>query len=105
MSKPTPAAIAAEIKETADRLGWVINVRGAILTISKRFTPGSNDELVGCDMEYSSILGKLPRPRPGSDWGTDCGGIGAMTALEQGLFVMNKSGGNKRVLNALARIV
>jgi len=104
MTKPAPADTARNIKEMADRLGWTINVRGSILTIYKTFTPGNNDELVTADMEYGSILGLLPRSRPGSDWGTDCGGMGSIEALKTGHFTMNKSGGNKRVLNALAKL-
>lgn len=101
----TAKETAAKIKTIADRYGWSLNVRGSILTITKRFTPGDNDGLVECDMEYSSVLGALPRSSAGSDWGTDCGGIGALSALKSGCFVMNRSGGNKRVLATLAKII
>ncbi len=105
MAKAKPAEIAKAIKELADEYGWRIIIRGDILTIKKRITIGSNDELVTADMQYGSILGRLPRTSPGSDWGTDCGGIGALTALNTGVFTMNRSGGSKLVLKALAKIV
>ncbi|MGW8177547.1 MAG: hypothetical protein ACWGQW_01960 [bacterium] len=98
------AATALKIKETATRLGWKVMVRGSVLTIVKYFPAGNNDKLVECDMEYYDILGLLPGSG-GSVWGTDCGGIGAYSALKSGVFRMNKSGGQKRVLQALAKIV
>ncbi len=105
MSKAKPAEIAKSIKELADAYGWNVIVRGDILTIKKRFPAGDNSELVKADMEYGSILGRLPRTRAGSDWGTECGRIGAISALKLGLFTMNRSGGSKPVLKALAKIV
>jgi hypothetical protein len=55
-------------------------------------------------MEYYSILELLPTTSPGSVWGTDGGGIGAISAMNTGVFTMNKSGGSKRVLSALKKI-
>lgn len=105
MPKVTKSAIdALAIKSKADELGWKITVRGSILTITKRITPGCNESFTTADMEYFSILSLLKRSSPGSDWGTDGGGIGAMTAMQTGTFTMNRSGGNKNVLRALARI-
>jgi hypothetical protein len=95
---------ARKIVEMCDRLGWTYEVRGSILTISCTFPKGLVDGLNACDSEYYSILELLPRTSPGSDWGTDCGGIGAMSALKSGMFRMNRSGGSKRVLNALAKM-
>jgi len=40
---------------------------------------------------------------PGSVWGTDGGGVGAISALKSGTFEMKKSGGSKRVLKAIER--
>jgi hypothetical protein len=94
--------IALNIKETATRLGWDLEVRGSILTITKRIR--GKEEFVTADMEYYSILGLLPTTSAGSIWGTDGGGIGAVSAMSKGLFVMNKSGGSKRVLTALAKL-
>ena len=98
------ADTAREIMNLATRLGWFVTVRGSILTITKRFTAGSSTEFAQCDMEYGSILGLLPRTRSGSDWGTDGGGIGALSAINSGKFTMNRSGGSVRVLRALEKM-
>jgi len=92
---------ATEIAEACKRLGWSYEVRGSILTIRKRIVSGDNDSFAQADGEYYDILGRLPSTRSGSVWGTDGGGIGGMTAMNTGMFTMNKSGGAKRVLNAL----
>jgi len=105
MAKLSPSDTALAIKAAADKFGFQLEVRGGILTVHKSFTPGSNDGFVECDMMYYSVLGLLPRTEPGSDWGTDGGGIGGMVALNSGRFKMNRSGGSKRVLNALAKLV
>lgn len=101
--KLSPSEIAAKIKSVCDELGWSFSVRnGSLLTITKRIS--GNDEFVRADMEYYSILGLLPSTSAGSIWGTDGGGIGALSAMNSGMFTMNKSGGSKRVLNALKKL-
>jgi hypothetical protein len=101
-TKLTAKESAAKLAALAREYGWAFTVRGTVLTITKPIS--GKDELVTADMEYGSILGCLPSTSAGSVWGTDCGGIGAMSALSTGLFKMNKSGGSKRVLNALKKL-
>ena len=95
---------ATKIANRCKELGWYFSVRGSILTIYKEIARDNKDDLVRADMEYYSILGLLKRSSPGSDWGTDCGGIGALSALSSGLFTMNRSGGNKNTLKVLAKM-
>jgi hypothetical protein len=95
---------AQKIVDIAKEYGWELNVRGSILTITKDGI-SSNEDFVRADMEYYSILGILPSTGPGSIWGTDGGGIGALSAMRSGVFTMNKSGGSKRVLSALKNMV
>ena len=95
---------ALSIKSMCEKLGWTYTVRGSVLTIKKQIGVGSTDEFIGADMEYYSILGLLPSTGPGSIWGTDGSGIGALSAINSGVFTMNKSGGNKRVLSALEKL-
>ena len=99
MSKAT----AIQIKNIAAELNWTLEVRGSILTIKKAIS--GNSEFCNADMEYYSILGLLPSTSAGSIWGTDGGGIGALSAMKTGVFTMNKSGGSKRVLSALSKIL
>ena len=99
MSKAT----AIQIKNIAAELNWTLEVRGSILTIKKVISGES--EFCNADMEYYSILGLLPSTSDGSIWGTDGGGIGALSAMKTGVFTMNKSGGSKRVLSALSKIL
>ena len=96
---------ARKLLNKANELEWSVSVRGSILTITKHIRPGSNDDFVTADMEYYSILSLLPSTSAGSTWGTDGGGIGAISAMNSGVFTMKKSGGSKRVLNALKKIV
>ena len=105
MNKPSPTDIARKIADTAARLGYALQVSGCTLTITKRFQPGSNDAFVECDMTYFEVLGLLPQTQSGSTWGTDGGGMGGAIALKSGNFRMNKSGGSKRVLAALKKLI
>jgi len=102
--KETSAEIATRFVETCRKYGWNYEVRGSILTITKKIIPGDNDSLTRADMEYGSIFCHVPRTTSGSTWGTDCGGIGALSALNSGNFKMNMSGGSKRVLTAISKI-
>ena len=94
---------ASKILAVAKELGWDVTVRGSILTITKSGI-NSKDDFVRADMEYYSILGLLPSTSAGSIWGTEGGGIGALSAMSSRVFKMNKSGGSVRVLNALKKI-
>lgn len=99
MSKET----ANQILTTAKELNWKLEVRGQILTVKKQIS--GREEFITADMEYYSILGLLPYTSAGSIWGTDGGGIGAISAMNNGVFTMNKSGGSKRVLSALSKLI
>lgn len=98
-----PVQIAEKFKTECRRLGWRWSTDSSILTISKHFTPGSNEEFVDCDSQYHHILAIIPRTSPGSIWGTDSGGIGALSAIRSGTFVEHKSGCSKRILNLLKK--
>ena len=88
----------------SNELNWTLEVRGSILTIRKQIH-STNESFCKADMEYYSILDLLPYTSAGSMWGTDGGGIGAISAMKSGVFTMNKSGGSKRVLSALSKII
>jgi hypothetical protein len=103
-TKISSSDIAKKIYETCEQLGWKYQVRGQILTIIKEIFPNNNSDFCRADSEYYDILSLLPRTSPGSDWGTDGGGIGALSAMKNGLFVMNRSGGSLRILKALAKM-
>ena len=98
-------AIATKIVEAAKNLGWSISVRNTVMEITKEFTPNSRSEFVQADMEYYSILSLMPTTSAGSVWGTDGGGVGAVSAMEKGLFSMKKSGCSKMVLKALEKMI
>lgn len=104
-NKSSAVQSAQVLKSKADELGFSLTVRGTILTVSKRITPGDNASFADADMSVYSVLELLPRTSPGSDWGTDGGSIGGMTAMQTGRFVMNRSGGSARILKALASIL
>ena len=99
--KQNPQQIAQSIKDKCAILNWSYSVRGSIFTITKKITPNNNDAFCAADSEYYEILSLLPSTSAGSIWGTDGGGIGAITAMQNGVFKMNKSGGSKAVLKQL----
>ena len=97
--------VAQAIKDNADLYGWRIRVvEGSILVISRSFTPNDLKAFADCDATYMSVLGLAPRTRPGSDWGTDGSGVGALSAIKNGTFIMYRSGVSKRVLSALSKM-
>ena len=89
----------AKLKE----YGWTLGrVGGSIVTIQKEIGRDNREEFVKADMEYYSILAYAPG-KGGSIWGTDGGGIGALSAMKSGRFTMNKSGVGARFINALRK--
>ena len=104
-TKRDNAAVAAEFAAACRAAGWGFVVGdGSVVSIFKNFAAGSNAGLCECDSEYHGLLSRLPRSQAGSDWGTDCGGIGALSALKSGRFVMNRSGVNRLVMRELAKL-
>lgn len=97
--------IAHKIIGEATKYGWKVFVRGSILTIHKNFTPGDNAAYCDADSEYYGILDLLKSTSAGSVWGTTGDGIGGHVGLTGGYYTVNKSGGNKRVLNALSKML
>lgn len=95
--------IAAKILNMAKSLGWSINIRNTVLEITKPIS--TMEEFVTADGEYYSILGLVPTTSAGSTWGTDGGGVGAVSAMNRGIFSMKKSGCSVRVLNALEKMM
>lgn len=103
--KNSATEVAKKIMTKAKQLGWDVSVvNNKILRITKKIEQSNLDSFAKADSEYYSILGLLPSTSAGSVWGTDGGGVGALSATKSGLFVMNKSGGSKRVLNALSKM-
>lgn len=97
---------ARAILDKATELGFRVSVvENRLLRIDKEFTPGDLDAFRKCDTTYYWVLSLLPRTSPGSDWGTDGGGVGGYVAHKSGQFHMYRSGGNKNILRALARML
>jgi hypothetical protein len=92
---------AAKFLSAARDAGYTVAVRGTVVSIAKRFTPGDRDAFVACDGDYYGLLAMLPA-RGGSMWGTDGGSVGGYVALKDGAFVMNVSGVSARVAAAVA---
>jgi hypothetical protein len=101
----SPAQQSAHLLAVAKDLGFTVTVRNnSILTVSKRIIPGNAASFADADMSVYSVLECLPRTSPGSDWGTDGGSIGGMSAMNTGNFAMNRSGGSKLILKALSKL-
>ena len=95
--------IAASFVNSCRQMGWDYAVERGILRITKRIPIGDNHAFANADMEAFSLLGMVPL-KGGSVWGTDGGSIGGMSAMNQGLYRLNKSGTGKRILDAIMKL-
>lgn len=100
MSKNKTTEAARKFTEAARSAGWSISTRGTIVTITKRFTPGSCEEFTELDSEYYDLL-SMVTARGGSIWGTDGSGVGGYAAMQSGVFTMNVSGVSAAFIAAL----
>lgn len=96
---------AADILIRANSKQCRVYVHNNILTISKSFTPGDLNAYVDIEGECYGILEMLNSTSAGSIWGSTSDGIGGHVAVTKGYYVINKSGGDKRVLSALAKMI
>ncbi len=97
--------IAHEILGEAYKYGWLVIVRNSILTLHKNFNPGDNAAYCDADSESYNILNFLKSTRAGSIWGTTSDGVGGHVGLINGCYEIHKSGGDKRVLSALVKML
>ncbi len=104
-AKPSPIEIANKIIALAKDYNCRLEVRGEILTVTKRFTPGSNSEYAAAESDVSSIVYTLPSTSAGSVWGTSGDSVGGYVGLTGGYMTLNRSGGSKRVLNSLKKLM
>ena len=105
MSKPSPVEVATKIHTLAKEYGCSVEVRGSILTVTKRFTPGDKAAYCVAESDVGSIIYSLPSTSAGSTWGSDSGSVGGYIGLTNGEMKLNKSGGSKRVLAALSKLL
>lgn len=96
--------IAEQFKNACEKLGWSFHVSNSVLKIKKSFPSGCKDSFSKADSEYYSLLSIIPTTSSGSIWGTDGSGVGAISAINNGLFEINKSGCSIRILNHLKKI-
>jgi hypothetical protein len=82
----------------------VVVANDNVVRIVRSFNPGDKEAFTHCDMVAGSVLDLAPL-RGGSVWGTDGGSVGGMSALNSGMFVMNKSGEAKSFMKALRGFV
>lgn len=102
-TKQSPSETAKAMKAMANETGFSIAVRGSVVTVHKVFTPGDKDAYTRAEGDANSILSMLRMVEPGSVWGTDGGSVGGHIGLMGGYMTLNKSGGSKRVMAALAK--
>jgi hypothetical protein len=94
----------SEFFNKAKGYGVEIEIRGDILTLSKRFAVGDSNGFVGAETDCGLIY-EAPQTRAGSTWGTDGGSVGGLSALQNGRMVLNRSGVSKRWLSKLAKLM
>lgn len=77
---------------------------GGVVRIQRLFEKGDAVLFNTCDARYQDVLALVPL-KGGSVWGTDGASVGGYAALQNGRFVMNKSGSGKRFLAALEKVL
>jgi len=98
-------AIAEQFAHECKYSGWTYHATSGscVVRIVRRSAPGCLEGFTFAESVYPYLLSLLPTTSAGSTWGTDSSGCGAIGALRDGVFVMNKSGCSKRVTKALAQ--
>jgi hypothetical protein len=83
--------------------GWYVRLPNdrPIITIGKHIKKDCSDSFCDADSEYFSLISLVPTTGSGSIWGTDGGGVGAIAAMRDGEFIMNRSGVSKRFAKAV----
>jgi hypothetical protein len=99
------ARTARDVVSIANARGWAIQVDNEVFRATKRFTPGDLDAYIQADHEWYSFVTLIDRTRPGSIWGSTSDGVGGYVAHKNGFYEINMSGGSKRILSAIRKII
>lgn len=97
--------IAKIFVEHCQKHNFGISIRNEVISITTKFEKGNRDTYTQIENQAMSLLHFLKMVRPGSIWGSTSDGIGGYIAIENGNFVLNKSGCSKRVLNAIEKML
>jgi hypothetical protein len=103
-STATPADQARAIRALAS----VHNVRvtahnGGVVTVTARFEPGDEKAYAEAERSCNAVLSMVRQTRAGSVWGSTSDGVGGLIAINRGVYTLNKSGADKRVIKILAK--
>lgn len=96
---PTVYERAREINDEAKKFGFKIHAHDQIVSVTGKFKPGDKAAYVEMERNAYKILGMFKQVRAGSIWGSDSGSVGGAVALENGMFILNKSGVEKRLIS------
>ena len=77
---------------------------GTLITLCKRFTPGSASEYAQAETDVSVIY-STKSVGAGSVWGTDGGSIGGAIGMRDGYMRLNKSNVGRQYVKALASLL
>jgi hypothetical protein len=99
------AQVARDVVSIANARGWTISVDHEVFRATKSFTPGDLDAYTQADSEWYSFVSLINRTRPGSIWGSTSDGVGGYVAHKNGLYEINMSGGSKRILSAIRKMI
>lgn len=97
--------IALIIKNAADKKGWKLDVSGDVLTLSK---PISNRKDFNSAITDSWEITNLLPCKGGTSYGDaqlSRGETAIKSVIEKGIFIQRRSGGSKRVLSALKKVI
>jgi hypothetical protein len=94
---PTTDERAVEIRRKAKSYGLRVTAHDQIVSVTGTFIPGDRLAYIDLERKANEILNMFRQVRAGSTWGTDSGSVGGALALDDGKFLLNKSGVEKRL--------
>jgi hypothetical protein len=103
----TPTVTPADQARAIRALASVHNVRvighDGTVTVTATFAAGDRAAYAEAERSCNRVLALVRQTRPGSVWGSTSDGVGGHVAIERGVYVLNKSGADKRVAKILSR--
>ena len=100
--RTTPTDTVNEFMGMLERSGFRLErASGCVVTVCKPIERESNESF--CEADMMCPIYALPQTQPGSTWGTDGGSIGGLSAMRSGMYRMNRSGVDRRVVKMLAK--
>ncbi len=105
MAKQSQSSIlAAKFIADCQAAGFhIVSANGTVVKCAANFQAGNKEQYCKLDGEAEFLMSSLKATTAGSIWGSTSDGVGGVAAINNGVYLINRSGVSAQLVNAIAK--